>query len=246
MAWANPPTTNYHHLSDSMVPPNCWQHVAGIFDHINNIVHLYINGELAGTVSSGPNLLPSSNPFRIGIQIGPGGTVESAFNGLIDEVRVWGVARTAQEIQSNMQKQLTGVEPGLVGYWRFDEGTGLQTVDLAGANDAGTLTNGPMWAPVAGSASDCNTNGTLDECEGVDCNTNAVPDECEADADGDGIIDACDPDIDDDGILNDVDLCLNRVGLSVDCVGRPRLDLNGDCRVDGDDLQMILDELLGS
>lgn len=42
-------------------------------------------------------------------------------------------------------------------------------------------------------SSDCNTNGTLDECEPVDCNTNGSLDECELfDCNTNGVLDECD------------------------------------------------------
>ena len=44
-------------------------------------------------------------------------------NCLIDEVRIWKVARTQEEIQATMHTTLTGQEEGLVGYWNFDDGT---------------------------------------------------------------------------------------------------------------------------
>jgi hypothetical protein len=39
----------------------------------------------------------------------------------MDEVRVWKVARTAEQIRENLSKPLTGSEPGLVGLWNFDD-----------------------------------------------------------------------------------------------------------------------------
>ena len=47
------------------------------------------------------------------------------FRGSIDEVRVWNVARSAEEIRRDMKRTLTGDEPGLVACWTFDEGAGL-------------------------------------------------------------------------------------------------------------------------
>ena len=45
------------------------------------------------------------------------------FNGIIDEVRLWGSARTQEQIQATMKTTLTGRESGLIGYWNFDDGT---------------------------------------------------------------------------------------------------------------------------
>ncbi|MBT4500514.1 MAG: DUF5011 domain-containing protein [Gemmatimonadetes bacterium] len=44
------------------------------------------------------------------------------FGGAMDEVRFWGIARSASEIADNMHSPLTGSEAGLIGYWSLDEG----------------------------------------------------------------------------------------------------------------------------
>jgi len=43
---------------------------------------------------------------------------------------------------------------------------------------------------------------------------------------------------------NDVCAC-NRAGLEIDCAGRPKLDCNDDCDVDGLDVHCITAALLG-
>ena len=57
---------------------------------------------------------------------------------------------------------------------------------------------------------------------------------CEGDDfDGDGTPDICDHDIDGDGIPNVIDVCDDTPqGIPVDDQGRPRADLNLDCKVD--------------
>lgn len=54
-----------------------------------------------------------------------------------------------------MRRTLTGGETGLVGYWRFDEGTGTTAMDLSQFGNHGTL-NGPAWvestAPIGAEA----------------------------------------------------------------------------------------------
>jgi len=44
------------------------------------------------------------------------------FHGQMDEIRVWKVARTQQQIQENMHRRLTGNEKDLVALWNFDAG----------------------------------------------------------------------------------------------------------------------------
>src|SRR5262245_20986353 len=48
---------------------------------------------------------------------------------VMDEVRVWKVARTPQQIKDNMRVVLKPTEPGLVTYYRFSEGMGAFTDD---------------------------------------------------------------------------------------------------------------------
>src|SRR5262249_49917870 len=46
---------------------------------------------------------------------------DAPFQGEMDEVRVWSVARTEEQIREAMSRKLSGQEPGLVGLWNFDD-----------------------------------------------------------------------------------------------------------------------------
>ncbi len=59
------------------------------------------------------------------------------FKGSIDDVRIWNVARSGDQIREYMNRSLTGSEPGLVGYWKFDKDEG-DTVN----NSTAYLNNG--------------------------------------------------------------------------------------------------------
>ena len=72
------------------------------------------------------------------------------FDGMIDEVRLWNVARSSQEIQSAMNGTLTGQEPGLVAYWNF-EGDSAQDRSPHG-NDGGLLDNARIVPAISASA----------------------------------------------------------------------------------------------
>ena len=91
---------------------------------VNDKLRAYLNGKLLGETTIGTPLSGNSN-FRIGWV----NSVEeeffnpASFDGVIDEVRLWNVARTEAEIQSTMNSTLAGNEEGLVGYWNFDDGT---------------------------------------------------------------------------------------------------------------------------
>jgi hypothetical protein len=72
------------------------------------------------------------------------GPTERSFDGKIDEVRIWNVARTQTQIQGYMNQSLSGNEPGLIGYWRFDEGTGTTVIDASGQGNNGTISSAPL------------------------------------------------------------------------------------------------------
>jgi hypothetical protein len=53
------------------------------------------------------------------------------FDGVMDEVRIWSIARTPAEVARDMKVVLKGTEQGLVAYYRFSEGSGTFTDDVA-------------------------------------------------------------------------------------------------------------------
>ena len=66
--------------------------------------------------------------------------VES-LDGQVDELSVWNVVRTQEEIRDNMHRNLAGDESGLVAYYRFDEDSGTILPDESGNGHNGTLVN---------------------------------------------------------------------------------------------------------
>jgi len=122
--------------SASLMLTNRWYHVAGVFDG-NNLL-LYINGELVAK-SDASSISPSPASLIIGDS--PTWTGRN-FNGVIDEVRIWDIARSANDILTNMSTSFIGNELGLVAYYKLDEGLGNVTINDAtiGANQ-GTLSN---------------------------------------------------------------------------------------------------------
>jgi hypothetical protein len=118
---------------------NVWYHVAGLWD--GSQIRVYVNGALDGATFTARNPKPGNTPLRIGER----GNTLMPMAGAIDEVRLWNVARTQPELQASLSRRLTGAEPGLVAYWRFDEGTGFTAADATGHGNTGTLLDGPIW-----------------------------------------------------------------------------------------------------
>jgi hypothetical protein len=78
------------------LPLNAWTHLAATYD--GAALRLYVNGALASTRAMTGPITASASPLRIG-----GNTIWGEFfNGVIDELRIYNRALTAQEIQSDM------------------------------------------------------------------------------------------------------------------------------------------------
>ncbi|HNI53841.1 MAG TPA: T9SS type A sorting domain-containing protein [Chitinophagales bacterium] len=123
------------------VPPlNAWTHIAVVAISVNDI-NFYFNGVLQSTVDTdggaiNTTILHSSYPAYIGCQEHPAAEVN--FTGNLDEVRLWDIARSESEIRDKMCEKLTGLEPGLIGNWRFDESYVSSTVaDYSSTNTDG-------------------------------------------------------------------------------------------------------------
>lgn len=116
---------------------NKWYHVAGVWKNTREY-KLYVNGVLDNTGTQEGNGINTSSiiPLKIGREVVGR---DRPFNGLIDEVRIWNIARTQAEIQATMDTTLKGNEPGLVGYWNFDNGTAN---DLSPNGNDGALYGG--------------------------------------------------------------------------------------------------------
>jgi len=119
-----------------------WQHVAVVYDGVGTAM-MYIDGEEVvvthTTAPSGAVAANAADPLGLGNTLPD---LNMGFEGVIDEVRVWNVARTGGEIADNMLVTLEGTEPGLAGYWRLDEGYGSVVVDATGTCDDGMVTGG--------------------------------------------------------------------------------------------------------
>jgi len=108
-----------------------WQHVAVTFS--NGSGRIYIDGQLDAAFSGLNVPQITTTPLTLAYL----STFACCyFFGEMDEVRMWNVARSPQEILGAMDRQLLGDEPGLTIYWRLDEGSG----DVS-SNDAGTGLN---------------------------------------------------------------------------------------------------------
>ncbi len=142
--------------SDFVAPLGQWTHIAVTYD--GSRVVTYADGTLVKEQSASgaiDDFLTRENEFWIG---GRSGQPEF-FDGLIDDVGIWNRALSAAEVREVAAHSVDGTEPGLVGFWRFDDGSGVSTADagpngLHGVLGGGASTREPSWqlsdAPVDG------------------------------------------------------------------------------------------------
>jgi hypothetical protein len=107
-----------------------WMHVAGSYDGAT--MNLYLNGELVKTMAASERIDTLDGTFIIS------GT--EAMDGKLDEIRIWNYARDIADIRADMYRTLAGTETGLVSYWQFNEGSGIEPKDIVGGN-SGTFYN---------------------------------------------------------------------------------------------------------
>jgi hypothetical protein len=131
-------------ISTSDVNDGQWHHIAGVYD-ASGTKRIYVDGIMEASSPAPVPIPPNTDPFRVGYLYDDHSREQ--FQGQIDEVRVWNVARTGAEIQSTMDTPLTGNEPGLVGYWKFDEGSGQTAYDSTVNGNNGQLGSTPGIDP---------------------------------------------------------------------------------------------------
>ena len=114
-----------------------WYHIAGAFD--GSVMKLYVNGSLQATETYNGDVTPGDG---VALLIGDNPTWPNRyFQGKLDEIRIWSVNRTAEEILNNMAVELNGNEAGLVAYYPMNEGSGTVVGDASGNENNGTMLN---------------------------------------------------------------------------------------------------------
>jgi hypothetical protein len=110
------------------VEVDTWYHVALSAKNGGQLV-LYVNSTSVGSAPIANTYL-SSNTWYPGTNYNE----DKMFTGQIDEFRIWGKVRTESEIRSTMYSEVSGAAVDLMGYWQFNEGSGITASDVLGFN----------------------------------------------------------------------------------------------------------------
>jgi len=160
---------------------NTWYYLCATFDR-DGYSKIYIDGVQDGSldISSFPSeSISNSNNLTMGYGSG------NAYNGFIDEVKIYPYVRSAAQIKADYLSGSAGtggsaasavlggkpqkwLSDGLVGYWKMDENTGQTVGDSSGTGNDGTLASStdpssadPTWTATS-------TFGTALEFDGSD------------------------------------------------------------------------------
>lgn len=137
-------TSVYNFTGSSALPAAQWSHLAltGLLNATSKIwqFNLYVNGGV-------PQSFTGSMQYPPGILLflgGAGGGNDPSLAGKLAEVRLWEVARTRFDLKSSMNMSLSGMEPGLLGYWKLSENPTQGATIVNSCVSSGTALNGAI------------------------------------------------------------------------------------------------------
>ncbi|MCF0075499.1 LamG domain-containing protein [Dyadobacter sp. CY261] len=127
-------------IGEVTVTDDRWHHVA-VVRKAGISVKIYIDGKLdkENTTGAGTAALNANSYIALG---GNPGYAPVAFHGLMDEVRIWKVARSEADLLANMLQMVSPTHPDLMASYNFDTGNqenAASLTDLTGNGKTGTL-----------------------------------------------------------------------------------------------------------
>ena len=127
-----------------------WHFMTVVYSDAGDYLKLYMDAVLDNeNTSYTQSLSANSNNLQIGKAVS-GSAYQ--YEGLTDEVAIWNKALSAGDIAALYEARGTsdlnddGSSGNLVGWWRFEEGSGTSAIDSSANSNTGTLTNGPAYS----------------------------------------------------------------------------------------------------
>ncbi|MFP4394519.1 MAG: fibronectin type III domain-containing protein [Anaerolineales bacterium] len=141
--------SGWESISGGPVVNGAWTHLAGVYDAASQTMSFYVNGKLAGSkegIAFAPN---TQRPLRIGAGVTEEIPPKFYFTGLIDDVRVYDRALSADDVRAltapgSWQVINHNSEPGRLGWAPGNEDNGEGSAFIADRIAAGGLTRWDM------------------------------------------------------------------------------------------------------
>lgn len=133
--------------SNSSIATSEWIHIAVTREESSGLVTIFVGGVADGSTEGTTGPLSAQSDLWVFCS-GAGQYTP----GTIDELRAWNIVRSEADLQATMRRRLVGTEPGLVGYWRFEEGAGTTAADRSPTKHPLVLLGSsagapPSWVP---------------------------------------------------------------------------------------------------
>ncbi|MEZ4825636.1 MAG: LamG-like jellyroll fold domain-containing protein [Bacteroidia bacterium] len=141
--------SNWEYAGKTPLVANKWVHLAATFDVnlLRDNFKLYINGDLDATATrTQPLFFNPDFPLFIGKRPD---WAAGLFVGDIASVSLWNQARSPWEVKQSMHTAPLPDAPGLVAFWKLDEGEGDVIKDLSVNQLHGKLMGMPFWREVS-------------------------------------------------------------------------------------------------
>ena len=165
----------YDIIANNALDFNQWQHLALTYD--GSYIRLYKDGSLVDSTAANGIIAQNFDSFKLGALDYQGSLFHMIGN--LDEIRLWDVALSANEINNWMCVEVDSTHPNyvnLMGYWNLNEGIGSYTDDQTANGNNGTLFGGTTWQASSSCLSgailcgDVNEDGVVDQTDATEIN----------------------------------------------------------------------------
>ncbi len=123
----------------SYLNDDVWHHVALVVSRTDTVCRLFVDGTLEASIKH--NSIQNDINNSASLLIGTDRNESLFFNGIIDEIRIWNTARSANKIANQKNTELSASTSGLVANYQFNISSGTTLTDITSNAFNGSLEN---------------------------------------------------------------------------------------------------------